>query len=93
MTMEKSASTPLDINHLCPLITQWSPSRTAIVSSERGSNPRLWGWVIERPDSMVPSIRGPSHRSFWSPVPYLTRIDRLPEFCPTTPKSAAAPIA
>ena len=49
MTMKKSASMPFEVNHLWPLITQSSPSRTALVSSERGSEPGLCGSVIEKP--------------------------------------------
>ena len=52
ITMKKSASIPFEVNHLCPLITQWSPSRVAVVSSERGSEPALCGSVIENPDSI-----------------------------------------
>ncbi len=53
MTMKKSASMPLEVNHLWPLITKSSPSITAVVSSERGSLPGLWGSVIEKPDLHV----------------------------------------
>ena len=31
MTMKKSAASPLEVNHLCPLITHSSPSRMAVV--------------------------------------------------------------
>ena len=31
MTMKKSAARPLEVNHLCPLITHSSPSRMAVV--------------------------------------------------------------
>ncbi len=93
ITMKKSALTPFDVNHLWPLITHWSPSRTAVVSSERGSEPGLCGSVIENPDSMVPSMRGSSHCCFCSSVPYLRRMDWLPEFGATTPNSEAAPTA
>src|ERR1700746_2257118 len=56
--MKKSAANPLEVNHLCPLMTHSSPSRTALVVSERGSEPGFSGSVIEKPDSMVPSMRG-----------------------------------
>jgi hypothetical protein len=48
---------------------------------------------MENPDSIVPSISGINHFSFCSGVPYFTRIDWLPEFGATTPKSDAAPTA
>ena len=31
ITMKKSAASPLEVNHLCPLITHSSPSRMAVV--------------------------------------------------------------
>ena len=93
ITMKKSAAMPLDVNHLWPLMTHWSPSSTALVSSDRGSEPGLWGSVIEKPDSIDPSIRGRSHFCFCSSVPYLARIVWFPEFGATTPKSDAAPMA
>ena len=92
MTMKKSASMPLEVNHLWPLITQWSPSSTALVVMLRGSEPAFIGSVIENPDSISPAMRGSSHRCFCSSVPYLTRIDWFPEFGATTPKRLAAPI-
>ncbi len=93
MTMKKSAARPLEVNHLCPLMTHSSPSRTAVVWMERGSDPAFSGSVMEKPDCMVPSTRGSSHLRFCSSVPYLTRIVWLPELGATTPKSDAAPTA
>ncbi len=91
MTMKKSAARPLEVNHLWPLITQWSPSRTAVVARDRGSEPAVSGSVMENPDSMVPSTSGSSHRRFCSSVPYLTRMVWLPELGASTPNSRAAP--
>jgi hypothetical protein len=93
MTMKKSASRPLEVNHLWPLITHSSPSRTALVRMERGSDPAFSGSVMENPDCMVPSTRGRSHFSFCSAVPYLAKIVWLPELGATTPKREAAPTA
>ena len=76
-----------------PLMTHSSPSRTALVRMERGSEPAFSGSVMENPDCMVPSTRGSSHFSFCSAVPYLARIDWLPELGATTPKREAAPTA
>ncbi len=39
ITMRKSATDPLEVNHLCPLITHSSPSRTAVVAIRVGSAP------------------------------------------------------
>src|SRR5258708_36437777 len=74
MTMKKSARKPFEVNHLCPLITHWSPSRTAVVLIDRGSEPAESGSVIEKPDSILPSVSGTSHFFFCSSVPYLSRI-------------------
>src|ERR1700722_15740991 len=39
ITIRKSATDPLDVNHLCPLITHSSPSRMAAVFKIVGSDP------------------------------------------------------
>jgi hypothetical protein len=93
MTMKKSAASPLEVNHLWPLITHSSPSRTALVRMERGPEPAFSGSVMENPDCMVPSTKGMSHCSFCASVPYLARMVWLPELGATTPKSEAAPTA
>ena len=58
MTMRKSAIEPLEVNHLWPLITQSSPSRTARVLSSVGSEPALLGSVMENPDLRSPASSG-----------------------------------
>jgi len=63
------------------------------VVSERGSLPGLCGSVIEKPDSIVPSMSGSNQSCFCCSVPYLTRMLWLPELGATTPNSEAAPIA
>ena len=93
ITMKKSASMPLEVNHLWPLMTQSSPSRTASVWMDRGSEPALSGSVMEKPDSMVPSMSGRSHLRFCSSVPYLTRMVALPELGAAMPNRAEAPTA
>ena len=82
---------PFDVNHLWPLMTHSSPSRTASVVIERGSEPAWSGSVIEKPDSISPAMKGRSHFRFCSSVPYLTRMLALPEFGAAMPKSALAP--
>ena len=79
------------MNHLWPLMTHSSPSSSARVVMERGSEPALWGSVMEKADCMRPSVRGFSHCSCCSSVPYFTRIFWLPEFGATTPNREAAP--
>jgi len=93
MTIRKSAALPFEVNHLWPLMTHSSPSRTALVLRLRGSLPAVSGSVIENPDSIVPSMSGRSHRRFCSSVPSRARSTWLPEFGATTPNSDAAPIA
>ena len=58
MTMRKSAIEPLEVNHLWPLITQSSPSRTARVRSSVGSEPALSGSVMLKPDFRSPASSG-----------------------------------
>src|SRR5436305_866251 len=48
MSTRKSADEPFDVNHLWPLITHSSPSRTALVLSRVGSDPAVSGSVIEK---------------------------------------------
>ena len=48
ITIRKSATDPLVVNHLCPLSTYSSPSRTADVVSNVGSEPAVLGSVIEK---------------------------------------------
>ena len=74
ITMAKSAAFALDANHLWPLITHSSPSRTARVWSERGSEPGWSGSVMAKQDCILPLTSGSSHCFFCSSVPYLTRI-------------------
>src|SRR3984893_474566 len=62
ITIRKSATDPLLVNHLCPLITHSSPSRTADVVSNVGSDPAVLGSVIENADRNSPSNNGCSHR-------------------------------
>jgi hypothetical protein len=79
MTMRKSAIDALEENHLCPLRTQPSPSRSARVRSSVGSEPALSGSVIENADFRSPASNGCSQRSFCSSVPASARISELPE--------------
>ncbi len=50
-------------------MTHSSPSRLAVVLSDRGSDPGWSGSVIEKPDCMCPSIIGSNHLRFCSSVP------------------------
>ena len=93
MTMKKSASMPFEVNHLWPLMTHSSPSRTASVAIERGSEPAWSRSVMEKPDSISPSMSGSSHFRFCSSVPYLTSTLALPELGAAIPNRALAPTA
>src|SRR5205807_6347193 len=82
----KSADEPLDVNHLWPLITHSSPSRTALVLSRVGSEPAVSGSVIENALRSLPSRRGHSQRSFWSSVAPMAMSSALPESGAWLPK-------
>ena len=72
------APTAPDVNHLWPLMTHSSPSRTARVWSVVGSEPETSGSVIEKQLRISPSSSGRSQRSFCSSVPCSARISMLP---------------
>ena len=63
MRMRKSATEPFDVNHLCPLITYSSPSRSARVVSRVGSAP-AFGSVMENALRRRPSSSGSIHCFF-----------------------------
>ena len=78
ITIPKAAPSAEDENHLWPLITHSSPSRTAVVRSSVGSAPETSGSVIEKNERAVPSTSGRRKRSFCSSVPNMCRISPLP---------------
>ena len=82
ITMRKSATDPLLVNHLCPLMTYSSPSRTAEVVSRVGSDPAVLGSVMEKALRRSPSSRGCNHRR---------RCSSLPEFSMPIARSSALP--
>ena len=76
-TAKPAPSAPLE-NHLCPSITQSSPSRTARVCSSVGSEPATSGSVIAKNDRISPATSGRRKRSFCSSVPNRCRISAFP---------------
>src|SRR4029450_2659978 len=68
ITTRKSAIEAFDENHLWPLMTHSSPSRTALVVSSVGSAPAP-GSVIEKHERYLPSRSGRIQRSFCSSAP------------------------
>ena len=52
MTTKKSALFPFEVIILCPFMTHSSPSLTAVVFRDLGSDPAESGSVIENPDSI-----------------------------------------
>ena len=64
MTMKKSAIMPFDVNHLWPLITHSSPRSSAVLQRSVGSEPAVFGSVIENADRIFPSSNGCSHCFF-----------------------------
>ena len=79
MTIRKSAIDALVENHLCPLMTYSSPSRTARVCSGVGSEPACPARSSRTPTCRSPASSGCSQRSFCSGVPASARISLLPE--------------
>ena len=67
-TMSTSASGALVIQRFCPVITQWSPSRTAFVVSDEGSEPAS-GSVSANDATTSPDARRGSHSCCCSAVP------------------------
>jgi hypothetical protein len=58
ITIRKSAIDPLEVNHLRPLMTHSSPSRSARVFSCVGSEPAVSGSVIENAERRSPASSG-----------------------------------
>src|SRR5215216_2333492 len=85
MTSRKSDTEAFDENHLWPLMTHSSPSRTALVVSSVGSAPAP-GSVIEKQERILPSSNGCIQRSFWSSVPPTAMSSALPESGALLPK-------
>ena len=90
ITIRKSATDAFEENHLRPLMTHWSPSSTAVVSSSVGSEPAVCGSVIENADLRSPASSGYSHCCFWSSVPASARISELPESGAALPNTTGA---
>ncbi len=78
IAIASSAPTAPEVNHLWPLITHSSPSRTARACSRVGSEPETSGSVIEKQERIRPSSSGSSQRSRCSSVPCSARISMLP---------------
>jgi hypothetical protein len=85
ITTRKSATDAFDVNHLWPLITHSSPSRTARVRSSVGSAPAP-GSVIENALRSLPSSSGCIQRAFWSSLPPTAMSSALPESGAWLPK-------
>ena len=69
ITMAKDAPCAPLVNHLCPLMIQWSPSRSAVVRSIFGSEPATSGSVMEKQLRISPATNGRSQRAFCSSLP------------------------
>ncbi len=90
ITIPNAAPSAPDENHLCPSITQSSPSRRAVVRRVVGSEPGTSGSVIEKNERISPATSGRSQRSFCSPVPNRCRISALPASGAWQPKTSWA---
>src|SRR3712207_8382344 len=63
---------------------------TTLFRSSVGSEPAVWGSVIEKADLRSPASSGCSHCCFWSSVPASARISELPESGAALPKTTGA---
>ncbi len=81
---------PFDVNHLWPLITHSSPSSTAVVESVVGSEPAVFGSVMENAERIWPSRSGWSQRFFCASVPKWASTSELPESGAWLPKTIGA---
>jgi hypothetical protein len=89
MTMRKSATEALELNHLWPSITYSSPSSTARVVSSVGSAPAP-GSVIEKQLRSSPRSSGCIQRSCCSGDPPMASSSALPESGAWLPKMPGA---
>src|SRR6516165_5382934 len=85
ITMRKSLTDAFELNHLWPLITHSSPSRTACVVRSVGSAPAP-GSVIEKHERYLPSSRGCIQFAFCSSEPPTAMSSALPESGALLPK-------
>src|ERR1043165_6607548 len=67
-----------EVNHLCPLMTYASTSRTAVVPRWMGLEPANSGSVIEKQLRISPRTSGISQRAYWSPEPWCISNSMLP---------------
>ena len=86
ITIMNSAWLAFDANHLSPVITQSSPSRTATQRKLVGSDPPC-GSVIAKVEKMSPSSSGWRYCAFCSSVPNMARISLLPVSGPWQPNT------
>src|ERR1700730_5340074 len=85
-TMANAAPLALVMNHLWPLMTQASPSQTAVVRIWVGSEPETSGSVIAMHERTESATRGSTYVRFWSGVPASHRISVLPVSGAEVPK-------
>ena len=90
ITIRKSARDALELNHLWPLMTHSSPSRTARVWICVGSEPATPGSVIENAERSSPASSGSPKSRFCSGVPAIAMISPLPESGAWLPNTVGA---
>src|SRR5438105_3810944 len=77
-TMANAAPLALVMNHLWPLITQLSPSRTAVLLIVVGSEPETSGSVMAIHDRTSSATSGSKYLRFCAAVAAIHRISVLP---------------
>src|SRR5205809_386965 len=78
MRIANAAPRAPEMNHLCPLTTQSSPSCTAVVWISVGSEPATSGSVIAKHERCTPSHNGRRYFSFCSGVAQCSSVCMLP---------------
>jgi hypothetical protein len=78
MTTANAAPSALLVNHLCPLMTQWAWSRTAVVDSTTGFEPACSGSVMAKQLRMSPRASGSRYSRFCAGVPKDNSSSMLP---------------
>ena len=72
MRIKMFATEPFVVYHLRPLMTHSSPSFSARVTRSRGSEPAVFGSVIEKPERISPLSSGFNQRSRMSSRPVIS---------------------
>ncbi|MCY1466393.1 hypothetical protein D9M71_846900 [compost metagenome] len=68
ITLQRGSQAP-EVHHLRPLITHWSPSRTAVAAMLVASEEATSGSVMAKAERISPRSSGSSHWRFCASLP------------------------